>query len=148
MRAETCSRVSFSRRAAARLLCAPLAAVALAGCLTRVLEIRSDPPGAQAYINGRLVGTTPASHTFDHYGDRTLVLALEDHATVSETCALDAPWWGCFPCDLFVELWPGEVVDRHERSFTLAKSRNTDADLDDLLRNMGAAERAMHAEEQ
>ena len=104
MRAEIRSRVSFPHRAAARFACAPLAAVMLAGCLTRVIEIRSDPPGAQAYINGRPVGTTPATYTFDHYGDRTLVLALDHHVTVSETFDLEAPWWGCFPCDLFVEL--------------------------------------------
>lgn len=147
MSAKPRSHVSFPRRAAARLACAPLAAVALTGCLTRVLEIRSDPPGAQAYINGRPVGTTPATYEFDHYGPRTLVLALDDYAAVSETCDLDAPWWGCFPCDLFVELWPGEIVDRHERSFTLAASPHTDADLDELLENLGAAERALHAEE-
>ncbi len=148
MRAEIRSRVSFSHRAAARLACAPLAAVLLAGCLTRVLEIRSDPPGAQAYINGQMVGITPATYTFDHYGDRALVLALDDHVTISETVDLEAPWWACFPCDLFVELWPGRVVDRHEKSFTLAGSPGADAELDELFGNMGAAERAMHAEEQ
>ncbi|HNS00279.1 MAG TPA: PEGA domain-containing protein [Planctomycetota bacterium] len=148
MRAQVRSPASFPLRIAARLACAPLAAALLAGCLTRVLEIRSDPPGAQAYVNGRLVGTTPAEYTFDHYGDRTLVLALDRHATVSETIDLTAPWWACFPCDLFVELWPGRVVDRHEKTVTLARNPGADAELEELFRNLGTAQHALHAEEQ
>ncbi len=135
-------------RGAAYALCMLGAALALSGCLTRVLEIRSDPPGALAYVNGQPVGTTPAVYKFTQYGDRSLIVTKDEHTTINQTCTLEAPWWACFPCDLFVELWPGTVVDTHEVALTLQPAVDKEADLDGLLKNLGEAGRAMHADTQ
>ena len=39
-----------------------------AGCVERMLQIRSDPSGASVYVNGKPAGTTPLEHSFDYYG--------------------------------------------------------------------------------
>jgi len=62
-----------SRRAGTRVL---LAAAALipAACVERKMVLRSDPPGAVAYVDDERVGVTPCETPFSHYGTRRVVL--------------------------------------------------------------------------
>jgi hypothetical protein len=110
----------------------------LPGCITRVLQIRSDPPGARVYLNGEELGVTPLNRTFTDYGSHKLVVAKDYYEPAAETVAIDAPWWCYFPVDFFVELWPAEVVDRHEFSFQLTEAMSPEADVDQLLSNLDA----------
>jgi hypothetical protein len=106
------------------------------GCISRVLEIRSEPSGAMVYLDGEELGTTPLTHHFTHYGARRVVLAKELCESRAETVSIRAPWWGWFPFDFFVELWPAEVVDRHEISFALAAAEGPQASVDRMLSNL------------
>src|SRR5262245_3745792 len=49
------------------LVCAMLAQT---GCVQRRLTIRSNPPGALAYVDDYQIGTTPVSTDFVYYGTR------------------------------------------------------------------------------
>lgn len=122
-----------ARAAAAALVCA----CALGGCLSRVLEIRSEPPGAAVFLDGEMIGTTPVTHAFTHYGPRQLVLTHDGYQTLAHTCDLKAPWWACFPCDLFVELWPAGVVDRHATHHELVRTTPATDGINVLRAHMG-----------
>ncbi len=128
--------VAGKKKRMKRMLLVGCCALLLAGCISRVLQIRSDPPGARVYLNGRELGETPLTHTFTDYGARKLLVAKDEYAPVAEVLTLEAPWWAYFPMDLFVELWPAEVVDRHELSFELAEAASPEANLDRLLSNL------------
>ena len=125
-----------------------LAALALPGCISRVLEVKSDPPGAWVYLNGQELGTTPVVHQFDHYGTRSIVVSKQGHKPAAEVIHLRAPWWGWFPFDFFVELWPGGVEDRHEFSYELARADEVETDMDRLLKNLDELREKLGPEEQ
>jgi len=40
----------------------------MGGCVRRVIDITSDPPGARVWVNDREAGRTPCSVEFTHYG--------------------------------------------------------------------------------
>ena len=45
-----------------------------AGCIERKMVLRSEPPGAVAWIDDERVGVTPCETPFSHYGTRRVVL--------------------------------------------------------------------------
>jgi hypothetical protein len=114
-------------------LLAPLAT----GCVERALVVRSDPPGAQVFVDGRAIGTTPARLPFDHYGTREVMVRMERRESAGETVPLapvtrmveiDAPWYQYFPLDFAAEfLWPWTIVD--ERVVEVALVPHTRAEL-------------------
>ncbi|MBI4603187.1 MAG: PEGA domain-containing protein [Planctomycetes bacterium] len=100
--------------------CAPLITVLLlslsgtTGCVERLLEVRSDPPGATVYVNGDQVGTTPLDHRFTFYGTVEVALRSKGHLAHRELKRLSAPWYQVFPLDFASELlWPFAVRDVH-----------------------------------
>lgn len=100
----------------------------LGGCVDRMLIIRSDPPGARVFVDGRDLGTTPTEVPFEHYGTREVMVRMEEielrgeRALAPQTRMVEvsAPWYQWFPFDLFSEfLYPGTIVDAREVMFTL-----------------------------
>jgi hypothetical protein len=81
-----------------------LAAVAPACAARRSLEITTEPPGATVILDDHVLGPTPLVVPFTHYGTHLLTLALEDHQLHSELVAVEPPWYGEFPWDLFSEV--------------------------------------------
>ena len=106
------------------------------GCITRVLQIRTDPPGAWVYLDGEEIGKTPLERPFAAYGTHTLIVAKEKHKPVNTTVNLKPPWWCVFPFDFFVELWPAKVVDKHSLSFELVRAEKAEVNLQKLMRNL------------
>jgi hypothetical protein len=87
-------------------------ALALSGCVDRRFVIDSDPPGANVYENGKLIGATPLNHSFTYYGKYRFVFVRDGYewATVDEQVC--TPWWSCFPLDFVVEnLLPCSIRD-------------------------------------
>lgn len=92
------------------------------GCVERKLMIRSEPSGAQAWVDEEPVGKTPVEYSFAHYGRRRVrVGPLRDEKGLAQFLSteriveLEGPWYETFPIDFFFEvLWPGTLVDRHE----------------------------------
>jgi hypothetical protein len=91
-----------------------------AGCVERKLFIKSDPPDASVYIDGRSKGKTPVCVDFNYYGHRQVELRLTGHRVKKETVEVDPPWYQYIILDFFFDvLWPGNLVDEHSFSFTL-----------------------------
>lgn len=126
------------RCALAALLSATLLATAN-GCVARWLEIRSDPPGAQVFLDGSDVGVAPARVSFEHYGTREVMLRLKNHDSVTRVVEVSAPWYQWFPIDLAAEfLWPFEIVDEHV--YTIPMTRLDANAIFERIEALGAAE--------
>ena len=137
-----------------KLLPALLLIVLLCGCLSRVLEIKSTPPGARVFVEGEEIGRTPVTYEFDHYGPRDILLikGVEGNETVSYESTsvrydLTAPWWASFPVDFFVEIIPYEIVDKHEYSPVLVKASEKSSNVNRMLLDMNKMKSAMLKDE-
>ncbi len=105
------------------LLVLAVLAATLCGCVERRLYIRSEPPGADVYIDGEHVGMTrpetdprgPFYVNFSYYGAREYTLRKPGYETVSGVKQLETPWYEYPPLDFFAEvLAPWLIVDEHE----------------------------------
>lgn len=114
-----------------------LAMLLLTGCVERRIYVRSDPPGAEVYIDGEFVGVTrPEDHqdgplyaNFIFYGTREYTLRKPGYQTTSGRIELEAPWYEYPPIDFFSEvLAPWIIVDDHFVEVKLDKARPADVD--------------------
>ncbi len=124
------------------LLC--LCLLLCTGCVERRIYVRSDPPGADVYIDGELVGQTrPELHpdgpfyvNFSYYGRREWTLRKPGYRTASGEIELVTPWYEYPPIDFFAEvLAPWKIVDRHEISQKLVKAEP--GDVEELRKRAG-----------
>jgi len=105
-----------------------LTCLASTGCVQRILQIESAPPGASVHINGEAAGKTPLEHPFNFYGEFEIVLRLPDHRSMRIIHDASAPWYAYFPVDLVVEfllpIFP--IRDVHRVEATLEKTGKID----------------------
>lgn len=93
----------------------------LTGCVRRRITVRSNPPGAQVFIDEQPIGVTPVSANVIYYGTRKIHLVKDGFEPVTELHTFRAPWYQIPPLDFFSEnLWPGEIRDERELNFQLA----------------------------
>jgi hypothetical protein len=93
-----------------------LLAANLVGCVERRMTIRSNPPGAQVYVDDYSIGTTPASVSYTYYGTRKIRLVKDGYETLTVYQTMPAPWYDFVGVDFFSEnLWPHKIRD--ERNF-------------------------------
>ncbi len=91
------------------------------GCVERTLVIESDPSGAEVRLNGAIVGKTPVTVPFRHYGVYDVEVRKDGFEPVREAAPVLAPWWARFPLGIFTELlWPGRIQDMHYLRYDLA----------------------------
>lgn len=103
-------RWAAARQAALAL--AVLTLLAPAGCVRRRLTVRSNPPGAQVFIDDQEVGTTPCSTAFTYYGTRKLTLIKDGYRTETLYHKVPPPWYEYPPLDFLAEtLVPYEIRD-------------------------------------
>ena len=110
--------------------------------MQRILEVRSDPPGADVWIHGEHVGVTPLDHEFSTYGTIGVVVRRDGFSSAKVVKSLQIPWYEHFPLDFFVEnVLPIPIRDVHRVDVSLdaIPERMTSHDLDDLAQ---AADRA------
>lgn len=108
------------------LACAALGTVACRA--QRELRITSDPEGATVRVDDVLIGTTPLSMPFVHYGVRRVTFYLDGHQTRSVLAEVRAPWYARFPADLVTEiLVPIGWHDVHALHVTLVPGDDTAA---------------------
>lgn len=88
------------------------------GCVQRRMTIRSNPPGAQVYIDNQEIGRTPVSTDFIYYGRRDIRLVKDGYETLNVKQSIWAPWYE-WPVVAFVSenIWPFEIRD--ERRYDL-----------------------------
>jgi len=109
--------------------------VAVTGCTSRTLVIRSTPPGASVTMDGKLLGETPLETPFTWYGTRDFLLikrgpsldefavdpTIDRHAyRLHQLVELKRPISQTPGVDLFSDLlFPGDIEDRRELDFVL-----------------------------
>ncbi|MBI4586841.1 MAG: hypothetical protein HY717_22740 [Planctomycetes bacterium] len=151
----------------ARLLAWSLAAgllLPLAGCVERLLQIRSDPPGAEVALNGepmvvvaggkRAPAVTPVDIPFDFYGTFEITLRRPGCRSESRLVPVYAPFYQYPPLDFLVEnCFPWRVTDARRVEFKLKpvpalSERETAALLQRMeeLRSQNAAEEGQEPE--
>jgi len=93
------------------------------GCVERLLQVRSEPPGATVYVNGAEVGKTPCDHAFSFYGTVDVTLRAPGYLSQRELHVLSPPWYEIFPADFVAEiLLPFHFQDVHQVTVKLAPS--------------------------
>lgn len=109
----------MKRLAALLVLLLPLA---LAGCVERLLVIRSQPSGAEVWIDGERRGETPHTEPYAFYGTREVTLVKKGYRSHRQSVQLDAPWWQVFPMDLLTDVViPVTFTDRVDLDVALEK---------------------------
>ena len=93
--------------------------LALTGCVSRSLTIRTEPPGALVYVNDALKGESPVTYDFLWYGWHRVILRKEGYERLEERRELPAPAHFWIPFDLAMELAPFPVRDDRTWTFTL-----------------------------
>lgn len=110
-----------------------LVLVVLGGCVERRFVIRSDPPGATVWLDGKRAGTTPYIREFVHYGGRSIVVEKNGYKTIKVLEEVNAPFYQIFPFELIAEgLIPWTITD--ERVFDYTLEPQEPAAPDELLR--------------
>jgi hypothetical protein len=72
-----------------------------AGCIRRVLMVRSDPEGALVTIDRQTVGQTPVAIPFTYYGTREIRLEKDGYELLETKERIRAPWYDIPPLSLF-----------------------------------------------
>jgi hypothetical protein len=86
--------------------------LALPGCIRKRMTVRSNPPGAMAYIDKQPIGLTPVSTSFTYYGTRNFELVRDGYRPERFLRKISPPWYAIPPLDFFSEsLWPFEKRD-------------------------------------
>ncbi len=121
----------MKRRASptATLVSLLLLALATPGCVERILVVRTEPSGADVYINGEMAGTTPLEHEFDFYLPMDIELRKYDveggYRAVHLVKDPKIPWYQYFPLDLVTEfLVPWPIRDVHHVDVELQPTRD------------------------
>ncbi len=90
------------------------------GCLRRRMTIRTNPPGAQVYVDRQYLGVSPISSSFTFYGTRHIEVVANGYRTEKVLRNLNPPWYQLPPLDFISEtLWPGEIRDERIIDITM-----------------------------
>ncbi|BBM85533.1 PEGA domain-containing protein [Candidatus Uabimicrobium amorphum] len=89
-------------------------------CVKRYISVKSDPPNAIVFLDGKKHGKTPTKIPFDFYGTREITLIKKGYHIATHLENIPTPLYQRFPIDLFVEfLVPVPVIDQHDFFYTL-----------------------------
>jgi hypothetical protein len=84
------------------------------------MTIRSNPPGALAYVDDYEIGITPITTPFIYYGNRKVRLVKDGYETLTEIRPVRPPWYEVPPLDFVSEnLLPGKLRDQRMLDFQL-----------------------------
>ena len=92
----------------------------LSGCVRRKMTVRSNPPGATVYLDGKEIGRTPFTTNFDHYGKREFRVVKQGYETKTALLSVRAPWYQWLGFDFVSEvLLPGKLTDHQSYEFDM-----------------------------
>jgi len=109
-------RIGYPRLASRGIL---LSVILVGGCVERTLTINSSPPGALVYLNDVEIGRTPVTRDFTWYGDYSVTVREDGYQTLKTHQLILAPFYEFVPLDLFSELLPIHLHDKHEYGYLL-----------------------------
>jgi hypothetical protein len=88
------------------------------------MTVKSNPPGATVYLDGKEIGRTPFSTNFDFYGKREFKLVKDGYATKTVIKPVPAPWYELPGIDFVSEvILPGKLTDHKFYEFDLEPER-------------------------
>ncbi|MCA9056190.1 MAG: PEGA domain-containing protein [Planctomycetaceae bacterium] len=97
-----------------------VALLSQSGCVYRRLTIRTNPPGAIVEVNGKRIGTSPASMDFTYYGTYDIKLSKPGFETLAIKQPVAPPWYQIPPLDAVSDnLIPVQVTNRHDLLWNL-----------------------------
>lgn len=102
MRTLRQSRASFRPTTLAACLAA-VCLLAPTGCVRRRLTVRSNPPGAQVFVDNQEIGATPCSASFVYYGTRSITVMKDGYRTEKILQTINPPWYEIPPLDFLSE---------------------------------------------
>ena len=115
---------STTRAARALAVAATILALAGSGCVERRMIIRTNPPGALAYVDDNEVGLTPVAISPIYYGNRKIRLVKDGYETLTLIQSVPPPWYEIPPLDFFSEnLVPGKIRDIADLRLSTAAAR-------------------------
>jgi len=89
-------------------------------CVERKLHIRTEPEGAEVFVNGRHVGRSPVTWDFSHYGTVRIVATRDGYGSEQRDTKLKMPWYQYPVLDFFSDLIvPFRIRDEHEVALEL-----------------------------
>jgi len=83
--------------------CALAAVLASTGCVRRRLTVRTNPPGAQVFVDDQEIGVTPCSASFVYYGTRKITVMKDGYKTETLFQRINPPWYEIPPLDFVSE---------------------------------------------
>jgi hypothetical protein len=87
-------------------------AICASGCVRRRLTVRTNPPGAQVFVDDQEIGTTPCSSAFVYYGTRKITIMKDGYRTETVFQKIPPPWYQIPPLDFVSEnIVPREIRD-------------------------------------
>lgn len=93
-----------------------------AGCITRSLTIKSEPPGAAVYLHDQYMGDTPYTLDPVWYGGYRIMLEKPGYQRLYDHREYKAPKKFWIPLDLVMELVPFEVRDDQVWNFKMEEA--------------------------
>lgn len=94
------------------------------GCVRRRMTIRTNPPGAVAFVDDQRIGVTPVSTPFTYYGTRKIQLFKDGFEPLTVKQRFPAPWYEYPPLDFIAEnLWHRETRDERVVDFEMVPQR-------------------------
>ena len=86
----------------------------MVGCVDRKFRIETDPPGADVYLDGVLIGKSPVVIPFDFHVTHEVRIEKKDYWTEKFNKKLTAPLYEWFPLDFVSEnILPLTLNDHH-----------------------------------
>src|SRR6187402_1548714 len=73
------------------------------GCVRRRLTVRTNPPGAQVFVDDQEIGVTPCSASFVYYGTRKITVMKDGYKTETLFQKINPPWYEIPPLDFVSE---------------------------------------------
>jgi hypothetical protein len=96
------------------------------GCVRRRMTVRSNPPGATVYLDGKEIGRTPFSTNFDFYGKREFRVVKQGYETKTVLLPVPTPWYELPGIDFISEvLLPGKLTDHKYYEFDMKPEQIT-----------------------
>jgi hypothetical protein len=98
-----------------------LLALLAAGCVERTLLVRTDPPGARVWVNGRDAGTTPATVPYAHPGRFAIRIEKPGYHSIAAEVTTPTTIDAVPGPDFFAEnVWPGTIRRQTVADYRLA----------------------------
>ncbi|MCH2213208.1 MAG: PEGA domain-containing protein [Fuerstiella sp.] len=127
-----------------RLFLPVLLLMLLSGCVHRRVTIHSDPPGALAKVDGKVIGYTPTSFDYTWYGERRIQLLKDGYETQTRLIRFDAPWYQRFPFEFLSDNFAGTQIQDHRQVQIGMQPRRRDSSKDVVRRADSLRSEATH----